>query len=1069
MSLLIRQWLADHNLQLAQFGIQNIQQRAVVPALSGVAFHIVQDMEVKSLTPFDISVITEVLELPLAVIGPEILPLAALMTELVPALSRKKALKRNEGTWLVFQIAYLHALDRLIAQEQQLGRAWLERASVPVIVEGKLSLSDPQLQALLKTLRPGRLSDTQAEQAFSGSESFLLQQINSLAIAWLVANGAEPTEAQLLIQRLEHGLPGDLMIAIAENAASLAQLQKFVGLGASLQRFTLATKDDYDSLELAANSSANASPNHTSPNHHSPNLPLSLPREVYRATLIQSLSQPWLEEAFAMADLYVPLKGIPLALDPLTRSASADASAPKVTPPAALDLTTWANRQLEETASVAVIEAEAGQGKSCFCQIWAAQIAKDHYPNWMPVLIRLRDVKLGQTLAETLNSALPIGRFTESDGWLAAQTPCLLLLDGLEELPRSPQFDDPAAVLLWQIAQFLAQWQPQASPQAHSPRPKIVLTSSPGYLERWLTGYASMTSPPQFHRFALQPLDQEELKQWFKRWSALQSKPIAQAYFNLLKKSGIFRTATPGKAIATLARQPLWLYLLGLLHRDGLLDEEFFALSEAQAKFELHDRLSTWLMGAGAPQANPGKMLTPLQEGLAHAGRGPGAIAKLLQGQQPHAIREQLYTAALTLLQSGQQHLPVSLLPPALPSLTRSTAAPLPALYFQSRPPFTSPTEPQIEFSHPFLGNYLGAQAIAAQLRVVTQQVRDRYGTADFQLRSPTDVAQHLYGLLGYGLLNEDIEAYVVEQLRRDQQQQMEGFNFRVLFERLYRFYQAYSRGQWLDEGIAHQTRAQLQSLHNPLTVLQIDAAVGLNVFLLLCACQREAQIPFWPCGDPQTPQFYPDQLLGLSGRVASLGPTVFWQRVRDRLSGLQLAGANLSQLNLAQGDLSQANLSAANLMAGNLAGANLQAANLTRANLAGADLSNADLTGAILTGANLQQTNLLGAMLFGADLTEAQLSQAQLNAAESQPAPSETAAAVLATELETASAQPPENTYNQASFQDTANQAEAATLDLAALPLVIESAEGETIPSGFSNIGRSSDETLFMDESVDE
>ncbi|HEY9807630.1 MAG TPA: hypothetical protein V6D04_13755, partial [Candidatus Obscuribacterales bacterium] len=120
MSLLIRQWLADHNLQLAQFGTQSIQSGAIVPALTGVAFHIVQDMEVKSLTPFDLSVITEVLESPLAVVRSEILPLAALVSELVQALSRKKALKRNEGTWLVFQIAYLNALERLITQEQQM-------------------------------------------------------------------------------------------------------------------------------------------------------------------------------------------------------------------------------------------------------------------------------------------------------------------------------------------------------------------------------------------------------------------------------------------------------------------------------------------------------------------------------------------------------------------------------------------------------------------------------------------------------------------------------------------------------------------------------------------------------------------------------------------------------------------------------------------------------------------------------------------------------------------------------------------------------------------------------------
>ncbi|HEY9805214.1 MAG TPA: pentapeptide repeat-containing protein, partial [Candidatus Obscuribacterales bacterium] len=894
----------------------------------------------------------------------------------------------------------------------------------------------------------------------SGPESFLLQQISSLAIAWLVANGAEPTEAQLLIQRLGHGLPGDLILAIAENAASLPQLQKFVGLGTPLERLQLTEKDDYTPLELATHS--DSAPNL---NHHPPNLPLNLPQEAYRATLIQSLSQPWLEEAFAIADLYVPLKGWPIEPPKAVHS-----SPSQETPPTAIDLLTWANSQLENLASIAVIEAETGQGKSCFCQIWAAQIAKENYPRWLPILIRLRDATLGQTFVETLNSALPIGRFTESDGWLgAAHPPCLILLDGLEELPRSPQFDDPAAVLLRQIVQFQAQWNAQAGQATSSSRPKIVLTTQPGHLDRWLMGTAGTTSLPQCHRFALQPLDQEELKQWFKHWSNLQSKPIAQAYFNLLKKSGIFRTATPGKTLATLARRPLWLYLLGLLHRDGLLDEEFFALPDSQAQFELHDRLSTWLIGSGNQPTNPGKMLTPLQEGLAHAGRGPGAIANLLRGQQPHTVREQLYNAALALLQSGQHHLPASLLPPSLaPSPPHSPVVPLPALYFQSRHTFTKTTELQIEFSHPFLGAHLGAQAIAAQLRVVTQQVRDPYGTVEFKLRSPADVAQHLYSLLGYGLFSVEIETYIIEQLRRNQQQQTDGFSFRRLFERLYHFYQAYCRGQWLDAGIAHQARTHLQTLHNPLTILQIEAAVGLNVFLLLCACHQEAQIPFWPCGDPQAPNFYPDQLLKLSGRVASLGPTVFWQRIRDRLSGLQLAGANLSQIHLAQADLSVTNLSAANLSDAHLIGANLSAADLTEANLAGADLSNADLTGAQLTGANLQQTNLREATLFGADLTEAQLSQARFSGAEPPAKQAEAVAELKVGTDDTATVQLPHPSDYPASSQDTATQAEASTLNLIELPPVIESAEGELMPSGFANIGRSSDETLLIDESTE-
>ena len=97
---------------------------------------------------------------------------------------------------------------------------------------GKLLLQDAKLQGLLKTLSPGKLTDTQAEQALSlMADSLLVQQMNNATVAWFVANGAEEPEAKLLTQRLSHALPGHLLTVIAQNAPPLAQLQKFVRLG----------------------------------------------------------------------------------------------------------------------------------------------------------------------------------------------------------------------------------------------------------------------------------------------------------------------------------------------------------------------------------------------------------------------------------------------------------------------------------------------------------------------------------------------------------------------------------------------------------------------------------------------------------------------------------------------------------------------------------------------------------------------------------------------------------------------------------------------------------------------
>jgi hypothetical protein len=163
--------------------------------------------------------------------------------------------------------------------------------------------------------------------------------------------------------------------------------------------------------------------------------------------------------------------------------------------------------------------------------------------------------------------------------------------------------------------------------------------------------------------------------------------------------------------------------------------------------------------------------------------------------------------------------------------------------------------------------------------------------------------------------------------------------------------------------------------------VLQIDAAVGVNVFLLLCAIARQSRIPFLPCGDPNQPlDFDPDALLSFIGRTAVLSPTAFWERARHNLLQVQLTAAYLNHAWFADANLQQANLSWADLTGTNLAAANLQQANLSWANLAGANLSGANLSGAKLEGADLSGANLLKTNLTQANVSHACLFEALLD-----------------------------------------------------------------------------------------
>ena len=230
MNLSIQNWLAEHNLEISLLNELSSAQMA------GLAFRIIKDMEVKSLSCFDICSLADVLEQPFNQVWGKIQAIAQLTAHLLHNLSQIEPLQLNEGTWLAFQISYLYGLQEVVQQEFQLQRGWLDRAMIPVANHrdtlGKLTFANPNLQALLNTIRPGKLTGTQAEQALSLiADSLLVQQWNNATVAWLIANGAEEIEAKLIVQRLAHGLPGYLLSEIIERAAPLAQLQKFVSLG----------------------------------------------------------------------------------------------------------------------------------------------------------------------------------------------------------------------------------------------------------------------------------------------------------------------------------------------------------------------------------------------------------------------------------------------------------------------------------------------------------------------------------------------------------------------------------------------------------------------------------------------------------------------------------------------------------------------------------------------------------------------------------------------------------------------------------------------------------------------
>ncbi|WP_315791324.1 pentapeptide repeat-containing protein [Fischerella sp. JS2] len=946
MSLSIRHWLAENYIEISD--ISGLSPGQMV----SIAFRIVQDMEVKSLIPLDICSLAEVLELPLAAVWQEITVFAQLTESLLRTISYKKPLKRNEGTWLAFQIAYLRGLQQVFVQEKSLQRPWLNqimlwdsRRGNGEISQNNASMSvrllqDSQLQGLLKTLRPGKLTDTQAEQALSlVADSLLAQQIDNAVKAWFVANGVEEVESKLITQRLQNSLFGHLLAVIAENAPPLAQLQKFVGLG------NLCPVNSTDKHLQNPETGLHVGDK------------IDLLRELYRASLMQRQSETLFMESFALKDIYVPLNGLPIN--------ESDSQPHNTAEP--IDLMTWVRQQLAHLDTIAVIESEAGYGKTSFCQMWTAVAAKEFYPAWMPILIRLKDVKYGKTLAATLNSGFALNRYIHLGDWLQQDyPPCLLVLDGLDELPPASQGNQAKIILMQQLFGLQSQ-----------SRHKIVLTSTSQALEE-ITQELELPLP--LCRISIQPWEQEEWKQWFQLWAQVQSLPIAQNFFTFLKQSGVFSVASKLPELAALVCQPLMLYLLGVLHRDGLLDEQILLLAtktqattSATLLWEIHQRLSRWLLGY--PQTGGVKTML-LRSGSTYIHRTQDAIANLLQNRHPQDVLEHMQAIALQILHSQRHQITLE------PNHSN-----LPAFYF-----IPSPTPHlQTEFSHPKLGEFLCTQAIVAQLKLLIQSQQNAYGEFTFVLESASSVAQQLYNLFGFGIVSPELENLVIESLRREPQHE---FAFELLCDRLLSFWDIYCRGRWLDEGIAHKAFAYFQALQNPANVEQIHAAVGMNVFLLLCACHQQTKSTFWPCGNPENlSEFYSQALMILIARTKVLHPAAFATRLQSTslaylslsgadLSQAMLAGVNFGQIDLSNTNLMGANLVGANLLDANLAAANLTGANLTDANLSGANLASANLTGANLTGANLHSTNLTNTCLFQAVLQETDKEIAILNGA---------------------------------------------------------------------------------------
>ena len=700
-------------------------------------------------------------------------------------------------------------------------------------------------------------------------------------------------------------------------------------------------------------------------------------------------------EPFAFKDIYVPLKA------QLLTGASEPTNSQK---PVVLE--EWARQMLnddEQKGRVMFVQGGPGRGKSVFCRMFADWVRRHEHPRWTPILIRLRDVSvLSKDFEETLAKAVDRDFAKTDSGWLTDRNVnFLFILDGFDELLMEGRTSGGLDHFLDQVGRF--QEQCARNTEKHH---RVLITGRTLALQS-----IESRMPSNLARIEIQPMDDELQLRWFDRWGDL----IGQDKSHLM---AILQDERLPERVRELAREPLLLYLLAAMHRDGELRLEMFAGAEgARAKVLIYERTLEWVLTKQRPEWL-NKDVTEIEiSGLRRILQEAGlcVVQSGMEFASIRAIEDRLSqnSGAKEFLENARQHLDLKKDDTPL----RNALA---AFYLQEG----RQGEGSIEFVHKSFGEFLCAERIVNGLIDVCQPGRNR----EYDIEDPA-FCWMMYDLLGCHVLTPEIVEYLTALLTKHPE-----FEAEKLHKRLYDFYWRWSDGEFIDAPPENLPQRKMRFLQErvpdqkeALGQRQIDIYTGLNTMILLWVLNRygllflqgltgesvENWLLFHPCQHPYENIFHKQKLRQIFGLGHCLEIKAFSYLYGPFLSNANLAKANLRRTNFYSADLShadmrdtildlaylsRANLSSANLRNSSLCGADLNLSNLVKADLGNTDfrksnfqkanlycaiLHDANLSGADLYGANLCGSNLYRANLFGAILREADLRYSNLRSVD--------------------------------------------------------------------------------------
>ncbi len=677
------------------------------------------------------------------------------------------------------------------------------------------------------------------------------------------------------------------------------------------------------------------------------------------------------DEPFNISEIYVSLK-----------AKLVDGNGKGKENEALINLETWAKDLLvnsDKNGQVMFIQAGPGRGKSVFCRMFANWVREHLHPIWTPILIRLRDINAFEpNIENTLRAAVQADFAKSDDGWLTdSNTRFLFLLDGFDELRMEGRTSGGIEEFLKKVGYFQSSC--QQNPQLGH---RFLVTGR----ELALQG---IVVPRNLERVEIALMDESLQEEWLGKWGMLVGEDKTNEF------KAFLRDRNCPERVQQLAQEPLLLYLLAAMYRDGKLTPDMFAGADStNAKILVYETTIDWVLTKQRPEALNIDLTEYETEDLRQILMEAGLAVTQSGGEwvSIKTIEERLKgdDGVKALLEKAQKRIGENPLRNALA-----------AFYLQ--PAVSSDNKDGgVEFIHKSFGEFLCAKRLQESLEEWTEPGLKRQ---KFYI-DRNQLAENIYDLLGYGWLTPEIIDYLMTLLKGS-----DKFQAIELFQRLEEFYLDWCNGEFINaypKNLPQNKMLQLRSNGSKLGLREVDVFAGLNVMILLFELHSYGQekdelkdkIDFYPCGKKDSTGFDETRLLRIISYSDSLsiGAFILCFFLGDaNLSGTYLSGVDLSNADLGGADLSDAylnnaylneaylsnaDLSGAHLIRADLSNADLSYAHLNYADLSGADLSDAYLIGVNLSEANLSEANLSDAYLFDVNLSEANLSGANLSGA---------------------------------------------------------------------------------------